>query len=123
MEYKILKELKSCAKMEIEVILFYMHKLPELNSQKNSAKVKELLMESCYHLEQLLNEIIHLSKNQKRITPNTLDVALKEEEGMIDIYRYMTKKTKDKKIIKMLRKLAKQELRHSKIVKEFKKDL
>ncbi len=119
---------------EIEIARFYEDNLHLFKDGKSRKRIKKLALASLKHAAMFV-EAIHRLQNDakpKKVHPSmlakknaifTLESAMKEEKGAEDIYLYEAKRVTDKKTAALLRKIAGEEVKHQKIVKEIAKSI
>lgn len=112
----LIRVLKQDIKTEINAINFYVDNIRDLDYEKNHEIINKLLFGSMTHLRIVAEELCRLCRGSSgKALKETINRAVKEEEGMRAIYAYENNRTKEAGLKKIFRKLEAQETHHKKL--------
>jgi rubrerythrin len=118
---QLIKLLKKNLKSETNTIFFYLDNLRNLNYADNNEKITPLILDSFTHADMITRVILELEKNQKgTVDKKSVDLALKEEIALEEIYAYEIEKTDNPAVKGLFRELREWEQKHEKIVRMIK---
>lgn len=113
------EKLKHFLKMEIDAVWFYIDHLPLCDYKKNKKSLDILLLDSIIHIKKITETILALQEESGfSLTKKVKERALKEEQGMADVYQYVLQRTDNKAVKKLLEELIPWEEKHEKIAQQ-----
>jgi demethoxyubiquinone hydroxylase (CLK1/Coq7/Cat5 family) len=102
--------------VEMKNVRFYAEHIPRLHYDKNKKEIDHLMYGSIEHMKKIIKEIIKVHKTDKPITKKMIDMAVKEEVGLQEIYKYQLSKVENPDVKRLLKKLINEEKEHEKTV-------